>query len=78
MNYKGWGRRRPMKGPRRKPSGIIASGAQRADPEFWKEKAEAEAEHEGLQGTVRTAFPAIENWPCGDLVDQRESSTVLH
>ena len=48
MNYKGWRRRRPMKGPRRKPfilrfPGIITSGAQRADPEFWKERAEAEA-----------------------------------
>ena len=58
MNYKGWRRRRPMKGPRRKPfmpmpslPGIIASGAQRADPDHWRARAEAEQEAEaGLQG----------------------------
>ena len=67
MNYKGWRRRRPMKGPGRKPfmpmpslPGIIASGAQRADPDHWRARAEAEQEAEaGLQGKNSGAFSAL-------------------
>ena len=84
MNYKGWRRRRPMKGPRRKPfmpmpslPGIIASGAQRADPDHWRARAEAEQEAEaGLQGNDSGGlFGAGEIRPASDAKFEGQASS---
>ena len=84
MNYKGCRRRRPMKGPRRKPfmpmpslPGIIASGAQRADPDHWRARAEAEQEAEaGLQGKNSGGlFGAGEIRPASDAKFEGQASS---